>query len=122
MFRVTYVSNQTSIKYPGATASTSKVHINNVYITYTFVHFAGLLIRQIFGAISLLVPSALAVKTLSIRLRAGLGLLLRHGNSFAALLEVTLWLAFLAFLETRGFINHQHLMLLFDFHFSSFEH
>src|SRR5664279_1162866 len=112
MFRVTYVSNRTSIKYPGATASTSKVHINNMYITYTFVHFAGLLIRQIFGAVSLPVPSALAVKTLSIRLRAGLGPLLRRGNIFAALLEVTIWLAFL---ETSGFIDHQHLMLLFYF-------
>ena len=29
--------------------NTSKVHINNLYIKYTFVHFAILLIRQILG-------------------------------------------------------------------------
>src|SRR5215216_2551582 len=37
------MSNQNSIKYPGATTSISKVHINNMYIKYTFVHFAILL-------------------------------------------------------------------------------
>ena len=30
------MSNRTSIKYPGAIASISKVHINNMYIKYTF--------------------------------------------------------------------------------------
>ena len=35
--------------------NTSKVHINNMYIKYTFVHFVILLIRQVFGVVPLLV-------------------------------------------------------------------
>ena len=35
-----------SIKYPGATINTSKVHINNLYIKYTLVHFAILLLQK----------------------------------------------------------------------------
>ena len=47
LFRVTNLSNRTGIKYRGATTNTSKVHFNNMYIKYTFVHFAILLIRQV---------------------------------------------------------------------------
>ena len=54
-------SNRTSIKYPGATINTSKVHINNLYIKYTLVHFAILLIHQIFRAFPLLVTISFAV-------------------------------------------------------------
>ena len=44
LLRVTNVSNRTGIKYPGATTSTGKVHINYMYIKYTF-SVAGLLVR-----------------------------------------------------------------------------
>ena len=42
--------------------NTSKVHINNMYIKYTFVHFAILLIRQVFGAVPLPVTISFAVE------------------------------------------------------------
>src|SRR3954471_23582469 len=115
------MSNRTSIKYPGATTSISKVHINNMYIKYTFVHFAILLIRQVLGAVPLPVSSPFAVEALSFRLRSRLGFLPESGNLLAIILEVPL-LSFALFLETRGLVNHQHLMLLLDFYLRSFEH
>src|SRR3954468_3038327 len=119
LFRVANISNRTSIKYPGATASISKVHINNMHITYTFVHLAILLIRHILGAVPLLVTSLLAVEALSFRLRSRLGFLLLSSNLLAVLLEVPLLFPFALFLETSGFIDHQHLMLLLDFYIRS---
>ena len=86
------MSNRTSLKYPGATAISSKVHINNMYITYTFVHLAILLIRQILGAVPLPVASLLKVEALSFRLRSRLGFLLLNNNLLAVLLEVPLLL------------------------------
>ena len=83
------MSNRTSIKYPCATTSISKVHINNMYIKYTF-HFAILLISQILGAVPLLVTSPFAVEALSLRLRSRLGLLHLSINLLAVLLEVPL--------------------------------
>ena len=103
------------MKYPGATTSISKVHIKNMYITYTFVHFAILLIRQILGAVPLPVTSVLVVEALSLCLRSRLGLLHLSSNLLAVLLEVPL-LPFALFLETSGLIHHQHLMFLFDLH------
>src|SRR6266516_7792345 len=114
------MSNRTSIKYPGATTSISKVHINNMYIKYTY-HSAILLIRHILGAVPLLVTSPFAVEALSLRLRFRLGLLHLSSNLLAILFEVPL-LPFALFLETSGLVNHQHLMLLFDFYLRSFEH
>ena len=93
------MSNRTSIKYPGTTASISKVHINNMYIKYTFVHFVILLIRQILGAILLPVTSPFAVEALSLRLRSRLGFLLLSSNLFAVLLEVPFLLPFALFLK-----------------------
>ena len=90
--------------------NTSKVHINNMYIKYTFVHFAILLIRQVFGAVPLLVNILFAVKALSFRLGSSFGLLLGSGNLLAILLEI-IFLSLALFLETSGLINHQHLML-----------
>src|SRR6266496_1768352 len=98
--------------------STSKVHINNLYIKYTFVHFAIVLIRQIFGAVPLPVTSPFAVEALSFRLRSRLGLLHLSSNFLAVLLEVPL-LHFTLFLETSGLADHQHLMLLLDFYLRS---
>src|SRR3989337_4567075 len=102
MFRVANMSNRTSIKYPGATMIISKVHINNMYIKYTFVYFAILLIRQILGAVPLLVTSPFAVEALSLRIRSRLGLLHLSSNLLDVLLEVPL-LLFALFLETSGF-------------------
>ena len=61
-----------------------------MYITYTFVHLAILLIRQILGAVPLPVTSPFAVEALSLRLRTRLGLLHLSSNLLAVLLEVPL--------------------------------
>ena len=68
-----------------------------MYITYTFVHLAILLIRQILGAVPLPVTSLLAVEALNLRL-SRLGFLLLSSNLFAVLLEVPL-LPFALFLK-----------------------
>ena len=80
-----------------------------MYIQYTFVHFAILLIHQILGAVPLPVTSPFAVEALSLRLRSRLGLLHLSSNLLAVLLEVPL-LSLCPFLETSGLVNHQHLM------------
>src|SRR5215216_892875 len=105
------MSNRTSIKYPGATTSISTVHINNMYIKYTFVHFAILLIRQILGAVPLPVTSPFVVEALSFRLGSSFGLLPGSGNLLAILLEVP-FLSLALFLQNNCLFNHQHLMLL----------
>ena len=92
------MSNRTGIKYPGATTSAGKVHINNMYIKYTYVHFAILLICQSLGVVPLPVTSPFAVETLSLRLRTRLGLLHLSNNLLAVLLEVPL-LPFALFLK-----------------------
>ena len=86
------------MKYPGATVSISKVHINNMYIKYTFVHIAILLLRQILGAVPLPLTSPFAVEALSLRLRTRLRLLHLSSNLLAVLLEVPL-LPFALFLK-----------------------
>ena len=70
--------------------NTSKIHINNMYIKYTYVHFAILLIRQLLGVVPLPVTSPFAVETLSLGLRTRLGLLHLSSNLLAVLLEVPL--------------------------------
>ena len=80
-----------------------------MYIQYTFVHFAILLIHQILGAVPPPVTSPFAVEALSLRLRYRLGLLHLSSNLLAVLLEVPL-LSLCPFLETSGLVNHQHLM------------
>ena len=101
--------------------NTSKVYINNMYIKYTFVHFAILLIRQILGAVLLPVTSPFAVKALSLRLRSRLGLLRGSDNLLVILLEVP-FLSLALLLETSGLVNHQHLMLFLDFYLRRFQH
>ena len=87
------MSNRTSIKYPGTTTNTSEIHINNMYIKYTFLlDVAVLQIRQVPWAIPLPVTFSLAVKALSFRFRSSLGLLRRRGNFLTTLLEVSLLL------------------------------
>src|SRR4051812_34739721 len=112
------MSNRTSIKYPGTTMSTSEIHINNMYIGYSFLlDVAVLQIRKVLWAIPLLVTFSLAVKALSIRLRPSLGLLRRRGNFLTALLEVSLFLRLALLFEFGGLIDQQHLVLFLDLHF-----
>ena len=68
-----------SIKYPGTITSISKVHINSMYIKYTF-HFSILLIRQILGAVPLPVTVSLAIKALSLGFGFNLGFLHQSSN------------------------------------------
>ena len=68
--------------------NTSKVHIINLYIKYTFVHFSILLIRQVLGVVLLLVTIPVVVEALNFRLRSSFGLLHGSGNLLAILLEV----------------------------------
>ena len=77
--------------------------MNNMYIKYTFVHFAILLIRQILGAVPLPVTSPFAVEALSLRLRSTLGLLHLINNLFAILLEVP-FRSLRPLLETSGLV------------------
>ena len=69
-----------------------------MYIKYTFVHFAILLIRQSLGVIPFPVTSPFAVEALSLRLRNRLGLLHLSSNMLVVLLEVPL-LPFSLFLK-----------------------
>ena len=69
-----------------------------MYIKYTYVHFAILLIRQILGVVPLPVTSSFVVEALSLRLRSRLGLLHLSSNSLTVLLEVPL-LPFALFLK-----------------------
>ena len=59
-----------------------------MYIKYTFVHFAILLIRQVFGVVPLLVTISFAVEALSFRLGSSVGLLHGSRNLITILLEV----------------------------------
>ena len=58
-----------------------------MYIQYTYVHFAILLIRQLLGVVPLPVTSPFAVEALSLRLRYRLGLLHLSSNLLAILLK-----------------------------------
>ena len=89
--------------------NTSKVHIINLYIKYTFVHFSIPLFHQIFGVFTLLVTISFVVEALSFRLGSSFGLLHGSGNLLAILLEVP-FLSLALLLETSGLVNHQHLI------------
>ena len=80
-----------------------------MYIQYTFVHLAILLIRQILGAIPLLVTRPFEVQALSLRLRYRLGFLLLSSNLLPFFLKFPFFP--LPFLKLVVFVNHQHLML-----------
>ena len=92
-----------------------------MYIKYTYVHFAILLIRQSLGVDPLPVTSPFAVEALNLRLRSRLRLLHLSSNLLVVLLEVPL-LPFALFLETSGLFNHQHLMFFLDFYLRSLKH
>ena len=95
------------------------LHINNMYIIYTFVHFAILLIRQVFGVVLLPVTISFVVEALSFRMGSSFGLLHGSGNLLDILLEVP-FLSLALLLETSGLVNHQHLMLFLDFYLHQF--
>ena len=61
-----------------------------MYIKYTYVHFAILLIRQSLGVVPLPVTSPFVVEALSLRLRIILGLLHLSSNLLVVLFEVPL--------------------------------
>ena len=79
--------------------STSKVHMNNMYIKYTFVDVASLLICQVLGAVPLRVTIPLIKVALSLGFGSSIGFPHWSGNCLA-ILEVSL--LFLALLETSG--------------------
>ena len=59
-----------------------------MYVKYTFVHFAILLICQVFGVVPLPVTIPFVVEALSFRLRSSFGLFHGSGNLLAILIEV----------------------------------
>ena len=59
-----------------------------MYIKYTFVHSAILLIHQVSGAVPLPVTISFVVEALSFRLGSSFGLLHGSGNLLAIILEV----------------------------------
>ena len=69
-----------------------------MYIQYTFVQFAILLIRQLLGVVPLPMTSPFEVEALILRLRSRLGFFHLSSNLFAVLLEVPL-LPFALFLK-----------------------
>ena len=70
-----------------------------MYIKYSFVHFAILLIRQVSGAVPLPVTISFAVEALSFRFGSSFGLLQGSGNLLAILLEVP-FISLVLFLKT----------------------
>ena len=101
--------------------NTSKVHINNMYIKYTFVHFVILLIRQVFGVVPLPVTIPFAVEALNFRLRSSFGLLHVSGNLLVILLEVPFFsLPF--FLKLVILSTIKTLMFFFYFYLRRFLH
>ena len=69
-----------------------------MYIQYTFVHFAILLIRQVSRVVPLPVTISFAVEALSFRLGSSFGLLHGSNNLLAVIFEVPL-LPFALFLK-----------------------
>ena len=80
-FELLILASEPVTKYLGATMNTTKVDINNMYIKYTFVHFAILLIRQVSRAVPLPVTISFAVEALSFRLGSSFGLLPGSGDT-----------------------------------------
>ena len=118
-FKLLIFSNRTSIKYSGATINTSKAHINNLYIKYTLVHFAILLIHQIFRVFPLLVTISFEVEALSFRLRSRLGSFTWVATCLPFFLKFP-FLPFVPLLETSGFWLPSTLDAFVDFYLRRF--
>ena len=80
-----------------------------MYIKYSFVHFAILLIHQVSRVVPLPATIPFAVEALRFRLGSSFGFLHGSGNLLAILLEVP-FLSLALLLESSGLVNHQHLM------------
>ena len=90
-----------------------------MYIQYTFVPYAILLIRQVSRVVPLLVNISFGVEALSFMLGSSFGLLHGSGNLLAILLDVP-FISLALLLETSGLVNHQHLMLFLISTFTDF--
>ena len=90
-----------------------------MYIKYTFVHLAILLIHQVFGAVPLPVTISFALEAPSFRLGSNFGFLRGSGNLLVILIQVP-FLSLALLLETSGLVNHQHLMLFLISTFADF--
>ena len=90
-----------------------------MYIQYTSIDLASLLIYQVSRVVLLQCPFLSLQKHLVSGLGSTLGFFTRVATDLP-FHEVSL-LA-LALLETSGFTNHQQLMLLLDFYFRGVEH
>ena len=89
-----------------------------MYIQYTYIDFASLLIYQVSRVILLQWLFPLLQK----HLVSGLGSPLGFFTRAAADLPFHEASLFFALLETSGFTNHQQLMLLLDFYFRGVKH
>ena len=105
----------------GFPIDTSKVHINNMYIKYTFVHFAILLIRQVSRAVPLPMTISFVLEALSFRLESSFGLLHGSGNLLPILLEVP-FLSLVLLLETSGLCQPSTFDAFLDFYLRRFQH
>ena len=90
-----------------------------MYIQYTSIDFASLLIDHVSRVILLQWLFPLLQKHLVLGLGSTLGLFTRAAAELS-FHEVSL--CSLALLETSGFTNHQQLMLLLDLYFSGVKH
>ena len=72
-FELLIIATEPVSNTQGLTLNTSNVHINNMHIIYTFVHFAILLIHQVLGAVLLPVTISFAVEALSFSRGLALG-------------------------------------------------
>ena len=89
-FELLLLATEPVSKCRGVAINTSKVHINNMYIQYTFVHFCHPSYPPNTWVVPLPVTSPFAVEALSLRLRTRLGLLHLSSNLLAVLFEVPL--------------------------------
>ena len=92
-----------------------------MYIIYTFVHFAILLIRQVFRAVPLPVTISFVVEALSFTLGSSFGLFHLSSNLLAVLLEVPLS-SLCPFLETSDLCQPSTLDAFLDFYLRRFQH
>jgi hypothetical protein len=126
LLRIVDVSNRTGIECPRVTTGTCKIDINYMYIKYTFFfsnNLVGFLVFKLLEEVALLVTISLAVEALDS------GLYLGCPRWTSNTLVVPLWLPALLtlcqlarLLEVRSLVDHQHIVLLLDFHLRRFEH
>jgi hypothetical protein len=120
LLRIVDVSNRTGIEYPRVTMGTCNC------IKYTFFfsnNLVGFLVFKLLEEVALLVTISLAVEALDS------GLYLGCPRWTSNTLVIPLWLPALLtlcqlarLLEVRSLVDHQHIVLLLDFHLRRFEH